>query len=351
MCRSTLIIVASFFFSACGSAQTPQTESGREQDASLDDASYEESELPDCGKDGELIEGAIQLLSKTDAVTPESLSSAVRSAGSDLLNLQAMEFSAKDNRKLASWLRAQGAKAHAPLVCGMAKAGNRTLWIAAERAASIEVNHNILQIKVAEPYVEPEVFIEDPTGRVHRYLLGEKELRDGFRLDASLAYPLKVQVLAKGPQGPKPLAQRQIGKGKSSSYQLIPTGKLSDTLSALRAQYSSLPLRNNQLLRRVASKHAQAVCKSGEVVHELDEGGDPEARVALKNIQARSIGETVARAEDTRSAFAAMLASPSHRYTLLLSEYTDAGMAEARDALGRSCLVIVLASWPRTVAR
>ena len=56
-------------------------------------------------------------------------------------------------------------------------------------------------------------------------------------------------------------------------------------------------------------------------------------------------------ARSTAAAFAAFTESPSHRLTLLERDFTDAGVAEALNAQGRHCAVILLATWPRFVGR
>jgi uncharacterized protein YkwD len=68
-------------------------------------------------------------------------------------------------------------------------------------------------------------------------------------------------------------------------------------------------------------------------------------------VEARRVGETVARAQSTAAAFAAFEHSPSHRLTLLEPDFTDAGVGNVQDADGRSCVVILLATWPRYVGR
>jgi uncharacterized protein YkwD len=68
-------------------------------------------------------------------------------------------------------------------------------------------------------------------------------------------------------------------------------------------------------------------------------------------VSARLVGETVARAADHGAAFAAFERSPSHRLTLLERRFTDAGIGEVKDRDGHSCVVVLLAAWPRYVGR
>ena len=101
----------------------------------------------------------------------------------------------------------------------------------------------------------------------------------------------------------------------------------------------------------MAAEHAQAVCASGHVGHEPQPGQDPQARLLRAGVRARRVGETVARAEDSAAAFQAFERSPAHRLSLLEPGFTDAGFGEASDAHNHSCVVILLAAWPRYVGR
>ena len=106
-------------------------------------------------------------------------------------------------------------------------------------------------------------------------------------------------------------------------------------------------MRVNRLRRGVAAAHARGVCDGGRVAHELEPGADPEQRLRRVGISARLVGETVARASSPGSAFGAFERSPSHRLTLLERSFTDAGIGKVTDAQGRSCVVVLLAAWPR----
>ena len=59
------------------------------------------------------------------------------------------------------------------------------------------------------------------------------------------------------------------------------------------------------------------------------------------------VGEAVARARTMREALHAIEDSPSHRTTVTDPRFTDAGFGQAKDDKGRTCAVVLLASWPR----
>jgi uncharacterized protein YkwD len=101
------------------------------------------------------------------------------------------------------------------------------------------------------------------------------------------------------------------------------------------------------LLDRVVTEHASNVCSRGRVAHALDPGRDPKQRLRQAGVAARRVGEAVARDLAPSRAFARMLESPSHRATLLEPGFTDVGLGRATDLQGRSCLVVLLAAWPR----
>jgi uncharacterized protein YkwD len=117
----------------------------------------------------------------------------------------------------------------------------------------------------------------------------------------------------------------------------------------LRRAAGARTVRTNRLLSKEATSHAQRVCDSGKLGHELDPQADPEARLLQRGIEARVVGEAVARAATMREALHGIEDSPSHRMTVTDPRFTDAGFGQAKDDRGRTCAVILLASWPRNV--
>lgn len=105
----------------------------------------------------------------------------------------------------------------------------------------------------------------------------------------------------------------------------------------------------NQLLAVSAQRHATRVCELGKVAHRLREGEDPETRLREEHIEARAVGEAVARAGSADAALSAVFDSPSHRLAVTERGFTDAGIGQASDAKGHTCLVVLLAAWPRRI--
>jgi uncharacterized protein YkwD len=108
-------------------------------------------------------------------------------------------------------------------------------------------------------------------------------------------------------------------------------------------------LRPNQALASSAQRHAQRICELGKIGHRVDQGEDPETRLREEHITARSVGEAVARAESADAALKAVFESPSHRLAVTDRRFTDAGIGQAHDTKGHTCLVVLLASWPRRI--
>ena len=108
-------------------------------------------------------------------------------------------------------------------------------------------------------------------------------------------------------------------------------------------------LRQNDILSHSAQRHAERVCELGRVAHRLDQGDDPETRLRDEHIEARAVGEAVARADSADAALAAVFESPSHRDAVAERRFTDAGIGQAFDQKGHTCLVVLLAAWPRRI--
>lgn len=294
----------------------------------------------------------------------------VQRAGSDLVGVRAY-FVRGDDDAANSWLAAFKRSADAAVVCGIASSERGQLLLAGARAgelAPLAVTRPLVRGSVIPSFRDPQIVVEDAAGELLRVAVAREQLARGVALSDELRRPVKVQLLARGPAGPRPLAERILtgdapsaaeddSEADSAGPERPEPGPgahphaLVDQLAELRAAHSRQPLRHNRLLAEVAAAHARAVCDGGRVAHELVPGSDPEERLRRAGVQARRVGETVARARSTAAAFAAFTESPSHRLTLLERDFTDAGVAEALDAQGRHCAVILLATWPRFVGR
>jgi hypothetical protein len=224
------------------------------------------------------------------------------------------------------WLEDLKETADAPLICGRARSGERIVLVAAVRAGALElVGRNRLHAEVVEDFRDPYLVVRDAQGSSRRISVDGGDYGATIALPPEWDRPLFVQLVATGPNGPRPwLMQLRRGAGART-------------------------LRSNRLLSQEATTHARMICDSGKLGHELDPYGDPEARLLKRGIEARVVGEAVARAATMREALHAIEDSPSHRMTVTDPRFTDAGFGKAQDEKGRTCAVVLLASWPRKV--
>jgi len=83
----------------------------------------------------------------------------------------------------------------------------------------------------------------------------------------------------------------------------------------------------------------------------VEAGVGPDARLARAGLEARVLGEAIARADGTVSALDALKNSPSHLFTLLDQRFTDFGIGVAQDGAQKFCYVVLLCAWPRYVGQ
>ncbi len=248
------------------------------------------------------------------------------------------------------WLENLNETADAPLICGRARYGERIVLVAAVRAGSLElVGKNRLHAEVIEDFRDPYLVVRDTKGSSRRISIDGGEYGATMSLPPEWGRPLFVQLVATGPNGPRPVAERWVGKMPAGASTHRGSRSPEAWLMQLRRASGARSLRSNRLLSQEATNHAQTVCESGKFGHELDPDGDPEARLLKRGIEARVVGEAVARAATMRDALHAIEDSPSHRMTVTDPRFTDAGYGKAKDEKGRTCAVILLASWPRKV--
>lgn len=243
------------------------------------------------------------------------------------------------------------------LVCGDARSERARLLVASARAATLVLEHAVLRGTLAPGFEKPELVFRASDGTLTRIAVQPAELERGVAIDPEWR-ATQVQLVARGPSGPRPVAERALGRGSPnedplelSSASALDANGIADVIAQLRARHGSTNLRHNRLADGVAASHAKAVCAEGRVVHELQPGVDPETRLARAGLKAKLTGETVARAADSNAALQALWQSPSHSLTLLERHFTDVGIGLATDDRNRTCLVVLLMAWPRPIPR
>jgi hypothetical protein len=320
------------------------------------------TEAADCEEEAPLSRAAAELLLQPGTPTSEALTRAVREAGSDLVGVRAFLAGSGQQRELSAWLSHFSDGADARVVCGSAQSAAGRLLLVAARAGSLEpIARGAARIRgqVAEGFADPELVVADGDGELQRFAIDRAALARGVDISSELVLPARVQLVARGRLGPRPIAERVIAARESGGVTTFddaalpesPGATISQRLDALRGSSERPALRDNAMLARVATAHARAVCARGLVAHELAPGGDPKQRLAAAGVSARRVGETVARAQSAAAAFAAFEHSPSHRLTLLEPDFTDVGIGEATDRRDHTCVVVLLAAWPRFVGR
>jgi uncharacterized protein YkwD len=251
---------------------------------------------------------------------------------------------------------------------------------------------------LAAAFRDPELVVSDASGMLKRWRVSRELLAAGVPLPEGLEQPVQVQMLAHGPRGLRPVAERTLSAAKPGASQAGPvavTGSKSEPVAVIATKSGPVPvsasntepvpaaagsskhdsvrvgdptqlvrdvaqmraaqarraLRSNRLLDHLAQEQARFVCGSGQVGHESEPGRDPEQRLAKAGVEARRVGEVVARAENEAAAWSSLERSPAHRMSLLEPGFTDGGYGLALDASGRTCVVVLLAAWPRYVGR
>jgi hypothetical protein len=321
-----------------------------------------------CRIDDALSEAAGELLLRGGPPSPTVLDEGVRRAGSDAVFVRALFLADEDDPAALSWLREQRAHADSGLLCGQARGSAGRLLIVAASGGTLEVSHGArarIRGTLAPGFDHAELIIQDRGGELSRYGVDRTQLATGIELDSELVRPLKVQLLARGPRGPRPVAERLIVDEHARAEQFAMPNlqvavsrspaesdeaaltHLALRLDELRRDRGVMSARKNRLLIEVARKHAAQVCDEGRLAHELAAGQDPQARLLAAGIESRLVGETIARAADVSSAFSDLGESPSHLLTLLERRFTDVGFGAAHDAEGKACLVVLLAAFPR----
>ncbi|MFT3923039.1 MAG: CAP domain-containing protein [Myxococcales bacterium] len=312
-----------------------------------------------CQHEDVLAEVAANLLLRGRAIDPSQLLPEARSLGFDGVAVHAHE--GQDEAALIAWITSLSERADGPLVCGEASSETRRLVLVSARGGELARSGDVIRGHLAPGFRAPHLVVESADGRVQRIDIGISRLEQGVRLPAELE-ARRVQLVADGPRGPRPVAELNLGAEPALPAQAAPAsvaeqvkGPRTRPLDALFARLDGFransgvgTLRPNSALSRSAQRHAQRVCELGQVGHRL-QGADPETRLREEHIEARGVGEAIARAESADAALAAVFESPSHRLAVTDRRFTDAGLGQALDAKGHTCVVVLLASWPRRI--
>lgn len=302
------------------------------------------AQIEGCTDDARLSEAAAALALE-DAPGEDTLMGLVRGAGSEAPRAHALSVGEGEDARVARWVASLTERGETPLACGEARTGTRRVIVAAPAAASLVVDGTHVSGHVAPGWAEPLLYAEDADGEVHVFELTSPSFETSLPSDLEA---VRVQVVARGPDGPRPVAERVFGAREADG---LASADPRERVAELRHQAHVSALRTSHLIDRIALSHAEAICTAGEAAHELEPGQDPTARLRAEGVVARHVGEVAARGIDVAHALAALSRSPSHRAALLDARFTDVGIGTAHAADGHDCVVVVLAAWPRIVGR
>jgi uncharacterized protein YkwD len=323
-------------------------------------------ELP-CRHEDVLSETAAELLLGGAQLRAKTLLPRARALGFDGVALQGHD--GLDDTALIAWLKREAERADAPLVCGEASSESRRVVLVSARGGRLGRNKERVVGQLAPGFRQPQLVLEDRDGRAERIELRSEQLAQGVALPDERSW-VRVQLVAEGPAGPRPVAELVLDADARAAWVEEPAApepapskqpeadaagrersqeSLFARLSAFRRREGAPSVRENQLLGVSAQRHATRVCELGKVAHRLREGEDPETRLREEHIEARAVGEAVARASSADAALSAVFESPSHRFAVTDKAFTDAGIGRAFDTKGHTCLVVLLAAWPRRI--
>jgi uncharacterized protein YkwD len=315
-------------------------------------------DLP-CTQEDALSEAAADLLLSGKTLKAEQLLPKAKTFGFDGVAVQAHE--SLDDTALIAWLKQQSDRADAPLSCGEARSESRRLVLVSARGGRLTLARGVITGKLAPGFRAPHLVLEDSDGVTRRMELRSDQLARGVPLPKEQTFT-RIQLVAEGPAGPRPIAELWLSAeaaNQRAESEALPAAEpaprersresLYGRLTAFRRREGAGGLRTNQLLSTSAQRHATRVCELGKVAHRLSEGEDPETRLREEHIEARSVGEAIARAGSADAALSAVFDSPSHRMAVTERAFTDVGIGQASDDKGHTCLVVLLAAWPRRI--
>lgn len=323
--------------------------------------------LAGCPDDAGLTRAAAQLLLEDDRQVSGAIARALRAAGSDAVGVRALFVEeGRGDAAIAKWLDERRAAADARMICGEAFSQKGRLVMATASGGGLtELSPEASSVRgwLAPDFRDAHLVIIDADGALSRHHVTPASLAEGVPIPKDLERPALVQLMASGRSGPRPIAER-VAPGPGGDTAIAgrhappPAASkehaqrsIKGSLNRLRRARGKRPVRRNRLLRDAARRHAREVCDSGRVAHVLASGEDPSERLKRFGVSAGLVGETVARAAGPGAAFDALQRSPAHLATMLGERFTDAGVGLSRDDAGKTCMVVVLASWPRYVGR
>lgn len=279
-----------------------------------------------------------------DGTSADALLASARAEGhAQYPSLHLVTLAADDDDARDAWLAQLEARGLTPLHCGEARTASHVVFVAAPAQGALVLTPEGVRVTLTTGFTAPVVYARSGNAEPVAF-----EVREGLAElpFEAMATPLVLQLVATNARGPRPIAELVIG-GEHAQHETLPTD--ASLIDVLRARHERGALRPNRMLLRAAQAHAEQSCRAQQVAHVIDAHGDARTRLLEDHIAARHVGEVIARAEDEAAAWRTLAESPSHRLAIGDERFTDVGIGRA-EAHGRTCLVVVLAAWPRYVA-
>ena len=184
---------------------------------------------PLCREESALAEAAAELLLADTAPSDEALAQAVRRAGSDAVLVRALFTRGEGAARSERFIAEARERSDAPIACGVAQSDRARLMLIAPRAgALLPIEREpvpLIRGHIAEGFTSPKLIVVDGDGRLTHIETSARELREeGVELDPEWPRPLRVQLIAKGPAGPRPVAERVLGGRAAIANDLLANG-------------------------------------------------------------------------------------------------------------------------------
>ncbi|MEZ4405954.1 MAG: CAP domain-containing protein [Polyangiales bacterium] len=211
--------------------------------------------------------------------------------------------------------------------CALAIGGDGRAAVAlAPRALEAIGDGEVRRVALPAGAIDPRLVARDEADVVRERALGDGDV-------SSCDAPSDCQVVARLGDDVTVLARwgraaRSAVDGPLSERELV-----ADVNRARRAR-GLASLRHDPMLARLARERASSLADLGRVTHAVAPGDAPTERVARAGLRFDALGENVARARSLGEAHGRLMASPSHRRTLMHPGLDAIGVGVARGAAG-----------------
>jgi uncharacterized protein YkwD len=209
--------------------------------------------------------------------------------------------------------------------------------------------------QLLEPLKSADVFVTRPGGQVDKYPTREEKGAWCATIDFPSEGRHTLEVLARGERGPQVAALFFVQVGAVASKDTPLAEREPATLEEARAR---VLLRINALrkanavpalardfeLDSIAQAYAERLAGENFFAHVAPDGEDLKARMRRAGYRYTNAGENLGLANGALAAHFSIEHSPGHRKNLLDPGYTRAGVGSAKNSIGQTLVVEVLAN-------